>query len=101
VSISSLDPATGEESVLYSGPGYQAGKLLPLPGGDLVFTVIPAGEAWVAATASNGIPADITQAELFETYFTPLIFRLPSGGTAQSLGEGFQAASNGAALAEG
>ncbi|MFN8377852.1 MAG: SH3 domain-containing protein [Anaerolineae bacterium] len=101
VTISALDPETKAETVIYTGPGYMVGKLLPLPGGDLLFTVIPAGEDWVAAVSANGIPADTTANELFDDYFEPEIMRLPVGGIVDQIGAGFQTTTNPPAFAAG
>ena len=101
VTVAALDPETSAESSLYTGPGYQVGRLLPLPGGDLLFSVIPAGEEWAAAMAANGIPADISAQSLFSTYFEPELLRQPADGSAQALGSGFQITVNPAALAAG
>lgn len=101
LTISALDPLTGAESVLYTGPGFQVGRLLPVPGGGLLFSVIPAGESWANAVAANGIPADVTMNALFWDYFQPLLFWLPEDGTAEPLGTGFLATLNPAAFAAG
>ncbi len=102
VTIAQLDPETGAELVLYTGPGYQVGKLLPLPGGDLVFSVIPAGEDWIAAVTDGTLPTDGNNTTLFMNYFVPVIYRLPAiSETAVPIGAGFQSALNAPALASG
>ncbi len=101
LTISALDPLTGAESVIYTGPGFQVGRLLPAPGGGLVFSVIPAGESWASAVAADSIPADVTMNALFGDYFQPLLFWLPEDGTAMPLGAGFLATINPAAFAAG
>jgi hypothetical protein len=86
VAIQRVDLGSGQESQVYSGPGWAVGRMFQ-SGGALYFSLVPNGEAWIEALASGEIDLNTREGYLRERQTAAVtMFRLAPGASAVEVG---------------
>jgi hypothetical protein len=89
VSIHHLDLDTNTDTEIYRAEAYAVGRLLPVPGADaLLFSQVANAERWLTEVGAGRLDnSDPERYQASENFILVQLFRLPTGGELELLGE--------------